>query len=440
MTDQHIDRYLLNACERGDITQEALTRHVLRHLQGSCETCRRELAVWRKERNPRRHAKPLLQTLLQERVSDPEESQKAERDFLTLFPLTPSQRQRKIARARTRFRSPWLARLLVEEAIEEFRSDLDEASALIEAAFQVLDRAPFSHFKDEVQILTRAALASTHKSRGHLARAERFFIELRDIAQMHGLVDLSLAAQVDELEGNFWRDRRHLDQSRRLLLRAIKLYRLLGDKTRRARALLILGGTHFYAGDSPRAIAVAREAFELDTGRETFRAMAGHNLALYLVESGNLEEGVRCFQDNVPRYRKVRDSWRLCDLYFHWLAGKIHRSLGQLDTAERHLLQARDGFAERGTAYDAILVCLDLGLVYDGQERYDELETLAEHTIHGLTSESLHREAHAALVLFAKAARRRIMSHDLARRIAHFLQFSFHNPELRCEIQLPEAD
>lgn len=438
MKNDHVTEALLDALEDQEVSQGHFTRHVLRHLQSTCTECRREIAIWRTGRNPRRHAQPLLQMTLQERVPDAQEIRRAQEDFQSLLPLTPARRERKIRRARSRFCSPVLARLLVEDAIREWISDFEEASSLLDAAFQVLDRGPYSRLGDEVRILTRAARAFSFKLQGDLNRAEGLFLELRALIRRDRLIDPSLAAQVNELEGSFWRDRRVFGRSKELLLRAIYRYRLLQDDTRLARALLVIGNTYFYSGDVSQAIATAKEAFELSRGNLTFQANAAHNVTLYLTESGRLDEAIPQFQANLPRYRKARGSWRFADLYFHWLAGKIRRGLGQLDDAEKHLERARDGFSHRGTAYDALLVCLDLALVYQKQERYKDLEDLSQLMVRGLDAVSLHDEATAALVLLTQAVRQRTVDEDFVRRIAHFLQFSLINPDLRCDIQLPD--
>ena len=76
---------------------------------------------------------------------------------------------------------------------------------------------------------------------------------------------------------------------------------------------------------------------------------------------------------------------------------------GTLDWAA--FVQMRDGFLQEGLGYDAVIVSMDLALLYLRQGRTAELKTLAREMLPIFRSQDVHREAVAALVLFQEAIR-----------------------------------
>lgn len=438
MNSLHITESILDACLRGRISSDTLLRRILRHLQSQCEICHKEMAKWRQRRHFAVSSSTLLRAVIDEQVPPLGDEAEANRDLLTLLPLEVSERERKVERALSRFRSPLLARALTQEAIGELGHDLEEASNLVELALLVIEHAPISNFSREVKAHTLAFKAMVCKSRGNLDAAEELFSQARSLVSHTEIVDLALAGEFDEMQGSFLKDRRELERAEILLSKAMVRYKVLEDEERQARTLLVLAHVKYHLGRYKEAVSDAYDVLELSPNRKDYTLIATHNITLYLADSGRFEEAAERLKASRDRYKDAQPVWRLCDLHFHWLAGRISYGLGRFKQAEVHLVRARDGFSDRGTVYDTVLVCLDLALVYDALGRHESLLELTSVISSELACNSLHRESSAAVALFLKAAAKKRVSDELVRSISYFLQFSRTDPSLKCELSLDQ--
>lgn len=436
MASEHITGALLEAHQRGEISRELLERRILRHLQSECEGCHQEISRWRRTYTGLWDTSGLLRALAEEEIPPAGDTLEAEKDFETLLSLAAPERKGKVDRALSRFRSPLLARELVQEAIGELAHDVEESSNLVDLALVILEHGRMSSFSREVKAHALAVQAMIAKLQGDLDHASRLFAEARQIAPRHGIVDLVLAGEIDEMEGEFLKDRRELTRAEELLVEAVTRYSMVGDTARQARAHLVLSLVRFHSHRIDEAIGDSKRVLELVPEHKAYGVLAAHNVALFLNESGRPEEAARHLKKYQSRYQDAESVWRNYDLHFHWLAGRISYRLGRYDQAEIHLIRARDGFIERETTYDAILVCLDLALVYDATGRHDDLMEVTRVISGELARESLHEESAVAVTLFLKAAAKRKVSEGLVREISRFLHFSRTDPTLKCEIDL----
>jgi hypothetical protein len=121
MDDIHVSRELVRAVARGELSESFLNEVTLEHLLSLCPHCRAEIQAYEVEvqagpsiwsRAIRAFA-ILLDRLL---ARGPREMRRAERDLQEILSLPASERAVRIERARTRFRSPALVRLLLEES------------------------------------------------------------------------------------------------------------------------------------------------------------------------------------------------------------------------------------------------------------------------------------------------------------------------------------
>ncbi len=441
MTGDHITVEFLEAHRRGEISTEVFRRRILRHLQCECETCRDELSRWRRAQLRPPSPPGLLNALAEEEVPPVGDEEEARKDLTTLLPLAVPERQRKVDRAISRFRSPLLARSLVQEAIGELGHDLEEASSLLDLAFVILDIGPITNVHREVKAHALGVRAMVYRMNDDLERSAELLAQARRTAPPHGIVDLVLAAELDEMEGSFLKDRQEFSKAEELLTQAIQRFQVLDDRMRQARALLVLSAARFYSKRFDDAIADAKRVLELAPEHKAYSVMAAHAVGLYLTESGRPEEAARCLKENQPRYKEAEGLWRFHDLHFHWLAGKISYGLGRYEQAETHLTKAREGFVERDTSpYDAVLVSFDLALVYDAVDKHDELMQVTRLISGELSRQSLHEEAATAVTLFLRAAATRTLSDELVRQVGRFLQLSRTNPTLKCQIRLDPGD
>src|SRR5689334_940734 len=122
MSDIHLTRELLWAVARGELPASVVTEIGIQHLMSLCRTCRRELSAFQRERSSGGAADydrafRLLPSILEEQVPRMEREQRgAARDLEALLALPREERAAKVGRARNRFRSSALARLLVAES------------------------------------------------------------------------------------------------------------------------------------------------------------------------------------------------------------------------------------------------------------------------------------------------------------------------------------
>lgn len=430
----HLTPEIFEACKRGEISEAQLYRLVGEATYCACDGCSDKLQPWRRPYHQLPPPQPTLADVFQ-LITPPtrKERKEAKRDFKKLMKLPAEHRARKIRRAVTHYRDPVLAELLLKACVERIPVDAQDAYHLAELAQAVLNRCVASARVEDLRVLCLAHLATASKAQGDLDTSEQQFRAARYLLCRLPAPHPHVQADLAWMEGSYRKDRRQLGRSASLLSEAISLYELLGDSLQTAQARLVLGACYFHSGEPEQAVETTEKALlQLDLKRHPrLHLSARHNLTLYLCESDRVVQAARQLKTDWPIYELMKAEIPHLDLRFHWLAGKIQRRLDNPRRAEQHLVQARDGFAEYGTSYDAILVCLDLALVYATQKRHAKLSELADLMVSGFAAQGLHDEALAAVSLAAEAARERRLTEDVVRKIAHFLQFARHDPSLK---------
>lgn len=147
MADIHITRELLRAVSRGDIPPRLLLNLGLQHLSALCPTCRLELEVWKFERDSTLYdytqAFQILPELISKKLSLlPEERREASRDLRALLRVSAEEGERRIKRARKRYRGIALVQLLLDESRKRFTSDAAKALQLADLSRVVLQHTP----------------------------------------------------------------------------------------------------------------------------------------------------------------------------------------------------------------------------------------------------------------------------------------------------------
>ena len=160
----HLNLEACLAVCRGELSPALLLRSLHEHLIEECPSCRREwLAAVEQtgvtELFPLRS--PMARAGIRPLPADPRlisladveareallsrlllERRDARKDLAKLLGETPDERRRRIARSKTRFRSPALAEMLVEESRSRESTDPGDAADLAALAPAVLDRVP----------------------------------------------------------------------------------------------------------------------------------------------------------------------------------------------------------------------------------------------------------------------------------------------------------
>lgn len=229
-------------------------------------------------------------------------------------------------------------------------------------------------------------------------------------------------ARVLDLHASLLRAQRRLDESERTLEQAIRLYTAVDDRPGVARALIKQAMTVGYAGQTERAIELDRRALAMidEPSQPRLAMSATTNLVQDLQVAGRLEEALAL----VPEARRLKlahgsgtDLRRL-----RWTEGVLARDTGDLETAERLLLEVRGELVEDGNAYDAALVSLELAVLYVEQGRTAETRRLAEEMLPIFQSHDIGREAMASLMLFQQAALAERLTAGLAREVAQAMR------------------
>jgi tetratricopeptide (TPR) repeat protein len=196
----------------------------------------------------------------------------------------------------------------------------------------------------------------------------------------------------------------------------------VGDRPGVARALIKQAMTIGYAGQPERAIELDRRALAMiDEASQPRLAMsATTNLVQDLQAAGRLDEALAL----VPEARRLElahgsgtDLRRL-----RWTEGVLARDTGDLETAERLLLEVREELVEDGNAYDAALVSLELAVLYAEEGRAADTRRLAEEMLPIFQSHDIGREAMASLMLFQQAALAERLTAGLAREVAQAMR------------------
>jgi tetratricopeptide (TPR) repeat protein len=345
----------------------------------------------------------------------------------------PPERREMLMRNHPRFQTWGLLERLIERVREETFEDPREALDLARLAFALADCLDAGYYGAErIEDLRGRTWGYTGNARrvasDHPGAEEAFDKALRHLRQ--GTGDPLERALLLDFKSSLLRDQRRFDGATHLLMRALRVYRDVGETHRAGRVLVKLSTLHEHAGSPERAIPLLHEALTLiDAGREPRLLLsAQHNLITTLAEAGRFMEAHGLFMQARPVYARFPDAWT--QNRRHWVAGKIAHGLGQAREAEAHLTAARQGFLAESAAFDTALVSLDLASLYAAQGRTAELRGTAEEVLAVFSSGQIHREALAALSYLSQAAAAERASLEVVARVAAFLKRLRHNPAL----------
>jgi tetratricopeptide (TPR) repeat protein len=427
MDDIHISRELYQAVDRGELPRDFLEEIQAEHLRARCPHCRAEADAYTFGRRAEPSAwSRFLQTLslLIPRWMVPAERdlRGARRDFEALLSLPPEDREGRLAKARSRFRSPDLVQLLLDESRRRLPGQPAEALHFAELAWKVANRNPGMPEFYELYVLATATMANACRAQDQNSRAEELFALARQIMDKHGVTDPAVIARVDDLVGSLRKDQRRFPEAERLLKRAAVLYGLARSPEDHARALVKLADTYCARGSLGPAIETVQTALGL-LGPESdpsLRLCAHYNLAFYLVSAGRLDEAADQLEADESLYRRFPEPW--AQLRLLWLQGDIAAGKGDSAAAEQAYFETREGFIADQMGYDAAMVSLDLAILYLREDRWADVQQLAEEMIPIFQAQDVDREALAALRLFQEAARRQELTVEKVRELAAWLR------------------
>ncbi|HYU33245.1 MAG TPA: tetratricopeptide repeat protein [Thermoanaerobaculia bacterium] len=313
MDDIHVSRELFRAVARGELPQSFLDGVTLEHLLSLCPHCRAEVHAYEGEvqAGPSLWSRVLqaFSVLLDRFLAlGSREIRRAEEDLQVILSLPAAERAVRIERARTRFRSPALVRLLLEESRRSIPGQPGEAHDLADLARRVANRNPRMQEYFDLYTLATALMANARRANGDLQGAGQVFEVVRRTMSQHGVTDLEVVARVDDLMGSLRKDQRRLADAERLLKRAAQLFGLKRKPDDAARVLTNLADVYRLQGKLEQAIEMSRLALSvLGPGSETLLHVAGHfNLTVYFMEAGRFEEAAELFNRDQALYERSR--------------------------------------------------------------------------------------------------------------------------------------
>lgn len=442
MADIHLTRELLWAVSRGELPPSVVTQIGMQHLMSLCPACRKEINAFQKERRSGAaspQALQMLPMLLEEQLPRIEKEQRgAARDLADLLALSREERVQRVERARNRFRSAALIRLLLRESRKRIQEDSDEAFHLAALARRVAQCNPQMPHSFDLIALATAHMANACRAGDDVQQAEEHFGHARYVITHHGVTDTEILARVDHLEGSLRMDQRQFARAEELLTRSAMLYRLSGDKVETSRVLTTLGLMYLHQGELTSAIETTTAALRGLQGSSEPRLYlcARFNLARCLAEDGQYQDATDLLAADEDLYREFPEAWT--QLRLAWLQGKIAAGLGRSEEAEKIFLEVRDGFIAQGIGYDAAMVSIeDLALLYLREGRVADVKRLAEEIYPIFEAQDVHREAIAALRLFQEAAREEQLTVKAVREYVRYLKEARTAPEMRFRERRP---
>ena len=122
-------------------------------------------------------------------------------------------------------------------------------------------------------------------------------------------------------------------------------------------------------------------------------------------------------------------------LRVRWAEGRIAAGQGRTEAAVEIFQELRQEFAQRGIAYDAALVTIELTALYAREGYTAEVKKLSLEMAKIFGAQDVPREAIAAMLFFQKAAEREHATAKLAREVSAFLEKLRTDPGVRLDLR-----
>ncbi|MEM7050093.1 MAG: hypothetical protein AAF604_10550 [Acidobacteriota bacterium] len=319
------------------------------------------------------------------------ERRDADRDLGLLLRLGGEEARRRVARARRRFRSPFLAQHLLEHSRAAMEVSPARARHLADLAYRVV-LYPRQRNSFTVELMTTALVyrAQAEALLGDLETAELGFALARRLRSRLPITDFGLRAEMDLFEGLLCRKQRRFHRADRLLLRAWRLFLTQRTVSRAVEALLEFVLSRLLQGDPLGALE----------GLQRCRRFAGELPARILArcEIARLEALFA-----LERWEALRAALPVAlgacrpfpRLHGHAcrFAGRLASRRGRTAEAERMLLASWGALRGRGEDFEAARSSLDLAEHYLRRGARGRGQQAAERCLHSLLAGDVPPEA-----------------------------------------------
>jgi tetratricopeptide (TPR) repeat protein/DNA-binding XRE family transcriptional regulator len=328
----------------------------------------------------------------------------------------PPEGRRALVQESREFRGWALSERLCAESAEASPRCGVEALEWAELALIAARRAPDAPgWCPELEADAWAHVGNARRVCGDLLAADAAFREAKNLRMQRCSPSPLDKARALDLEASLRRAQRHLREAHELLDRAEALAR--GDRAR-SRILILRGKTleeERKYDEAVECLLGARALVEA-AGDQRLRWVLLLNLSDYFTNLGQHAEAEALLPEVRGLTRALGNP--LDQLRLLWVKGRIFAGTGRPDEAIEALRQVRREFLDRGIAYDAALVTLELAIVLLEQGRQNgEVLELADEVAGVCKAQGVARETLAAIEVFLEAAKREAVTLDLARQI-----------------------
>lgn len=256
----------------------------------------------------------------------------------------------------------------------------------------------------DAQVEALANLGNLERVRENYLRAK--VLLGRALAMLaNGGGSASRRALVLEFQASLLRAQRAFAEAVEILREAASLYEKVADEANVGRVRLLHSYALYQSAEPREALRVLRSALPLLHAREEPGLGVGalHNYILYLEADGQHQLALALAVHGEDYFRALGSPSFLHRTW--WVKGRLFSAVGNHSEAARYLEAAKNSFVERKLPYIAALVTLDLALVFARLGRRDIVAQLASEAQAVFSAKGIPREATAAFLLFAQAAR-----------------------------------
>ncbi len=254
----------------------------------------------------------------------------------------------------------------------------------------------------DFQCRAQADLGNALRVAQRLDEAEAAMGRARQLFAL-GTKSASVEIHLLDLEASLDADRRRFKDAIARLEKIYRYHRMSRNPHLAGRALLMQGFYTDYADDPVKALEILQRSLDLiDASRDPGLAyIALHNQIWILCDCGRFREAER--QLVLLRPLQQHGSGRITELKLRWTEGRIDAGLERLESAEKTLVEAREGMQKAGRPYDAALVSLDLAAVLLARRKSRPAADVVAVAYETFMALRIEREAVASLLILKAA-------------------------------------